>query len=287
MAGSPAGARADSDDGGRFGGGDRGPGTQGDSEGEYLTAEIGIQVEIDGEPVPGADGDLTSADPDWEPPACWYEPAYTPQELKALVDALRGLPIVGGLVGTVFDLVYDNPDGEDPGDERAVNPRIMAEYAYDRIPIPHTDIEINPEGVQKVNLPTWIWLDQATFQPVSAVATLPGTPYQVTTTATPAALRIEPGTEDAETHMPGGVCEVRADGSIGEPYTPGAEDPPPCGVTYLRSTTADGEPFELSATLVWEVSWTDNVSGQTQTLPDGVFEDTVEISVEEIQTIVR
>jgi enoyl reductase len=305
----------------------------GGADGSHLEAEVGIQVHIDGEQVPGSDGDgnLTSADPDWRPPACWYEPSFTPEELADQIAKLRTGGFIRQTFAMVYDLYYNNengpyqnynleqqgegvfyskvvhpdrdPDdpevalcdrwpffvefGEDPGDERAVNPRIMAEYAYDRVPIPATAFDLSPSGTQKVNMHTWIWSDAGHFRPVSATATLPGTPYEVTTTATPTALRIDPGTGEADLHMPPGGCVIRADGSIGDQYTSGRQDDvPPCGVTYLRSTT-NRAAYDLTASITWEVSWTDNVSGQTHSLPDGVFETTRSLTVEEVQTIVR
>lgn len=310
-----------------------GPIGGGEGDGTHLESTASIRVEVDGRPVtaPPLGGGLTSADPDWKPPACWYEPSFSPEELQERIELVRSLPILGEALGHVYDTYFDNdqgpyqnynldqqgegvfyakvvhpdrdPDdpeaqvcdrwpffvefGEDPGDERAVNPRIMAEYAYDRVPIPRTEIAINPSGVQKVNLATWIWSEHSDFAPVSAVATLDGTPYRVTTTATPTSLRISPGTEDARLHVPAGGCEIRADGSIGERYTPARKgDTPPCGVTYLRSTTGQA-PYELTASVTWEVTWSDSVSGQVNSLPDGTFETTETITVEEIQTVVR
>ena len=65
-----------------------------------------------------------------------------------------------------------------------------------------------------------------------------------------------------------------------------AEDEPPCGVTYLRSTTA-GESYELTATITWSVSWTGTGNPDPQGVPDAVLETTHDITVEEVQTIVR
>jgi len=33
--------------------------------------------------------ELTSVDPNWEPPVCWYEPVFAPQALKSAVEDLE------------------------------------------------------------------------------------------------------------------------------------------------------------------------------------------------------
>lgn len=87
--------------------------------------------------------------------------------------------------------------------------------------MPDTEIELNPDGDQTVNLATWVWLDQAAFEPVSVTASLDDYGLWATTTATPTALTIEPGTSDARLHPASGECAVSGDGSIGEPTAGG------------------------------------------------------------------
>jgi hypothetical protein len=50
-------------------------------------------------------------------------------------------------------------------------PEGHTELAYERVEAPGTEIELNPEDEQVVNLPTWIWLDGAEFEPVEVTAT--------------------------------------------------------------------------------------------------------------------
>lgn len=65
----------------------------GDASGDTLTAEATatrIKVtQVNG----GASGEspqtLAPVDPNWKPPACWYEPVATPQELKTGVERLK------------------------------------------------------------------------------------------------------------------------------------------------------------------------------------------------------
>ncbi|MFD4574896.1 hypothetical protein ACFWNK_20560 [Streptomyces sp. NPDC058417] len=178
-------------------------------------------------------------------------------------------------------------NGADPGVERAVSPQLLAEAAYDAIRLPGTRIDLAPAETTKVNLPTWAWLDKATFRDVSVTASLDvaGVTVQATTTARPVSLRIEPGTADATPHPASGVCVIGADGSIGEPYTRGdAGRTPPCGVSYLRSSGNGG--FPLRATVTWEIDWS-GTGGTGGDLPDGAFGTTQAVTVQEIQSVNR
>ncbi|MFF2377219.1 hypothetical protein ACFVUW_22820 [Streptomyces xiamenensis] len=182
-----------------------------------------------------------------------------------------------------FFVEFGDPPPDVPG---IVNISTLAELAYERVRVPDTDIQLNPDGEQTVNLATWVWLDQAAFEPVSVTASLDDYGLWATTTATPTTLTIEPGTSDARLHPASGECAVGGDGSIGEPYSRGRSgEEPPCGVTYLRATHATGS-YGLTASLTWEISW-EGSDGSGASLPSGVFETTHEITVSEVQAIVR
>ncbi|MGW7294700.1 hypothetical protein ACWGIB_20205 [Streptomyces xiamenensis] len=182
-----------------------------------------------------------------------------------------------------FFVEFGDPPPDVPG---IVNISTLAELAYERVRVPDTDIQLNPDGDQTVNLATWVWLDQAAFEPVSVTASLDDYGLWATTTATPTTLTIEPGTSDARLHPASGECAVGGDGSIGEPYSRGRSgEEPPCGVTYLRATHATGS-YGLTASLTWEISW-EGSDGSGASLPSGVFETTHEITVSEVQAIVR
>lgn len=167
----------------------------------------------------------------------------------------------------------------------AITPEILAHLAYAEIRVPDTEIELAPQAVTKVNLPTWAWLDKAEFKPVSVTASVPVLGIQATTTATPISLKIEPGTKDTQLHPASGECPINADGSIGTPYTKGSGNKtPPCGLTYLRAS-ANG-PYKLQATITWKIHWTGTgVPGGD--LPDGTFGNAQDITVQEIQSINR
>jgi hypothetical protein len=178
-------------------------------------------------------------------------------------------------------------NGETPDVENAITPEILAGLAYEQIKVPGTEVALAPAGTTKVNLPTWAWLDKADFKPVSVTAsvTAPGLNLQATTTATPVALGLEPGTPDAETYPASGECAFDEGGSIGEPYARGKADRmPPCGVKYLRSS-GDGA-FQLRATVTWDITWT-GTGGAGGDLPDGAFGNDQAVTVQEIQSVNR
>ncbi|MEU6079264.1 hypothetical protein [Streptomyces sp. NPDC047108] len=174
--------------------------------------------------------------------------------------------------------------GTIPDDEHAPTPEVLASYAYDKIRVPDTEVELNPEGKSTVNLPTWVWLDKGTFKDVKVRAELPNTGLWAETTAKPVSLNLDPGTEDAELHPASGECRINDDGSIGTPYTKGeGKETPPCGITYLR---ASDEPYKLNASVTWEISW-EGSGGANGDLPDGTFETDQDMTVQEVQAINR
>ncbi|WP_326798451.1 hypothetical protein OG946_26235 [Streptomyces sp. NBC_01808] len=185
-------------------------------------------------------------------------------------------------------LMFWADDGAEPDVPTAITPEMLAEYAYDSVKVPDTEIEMQPADDRlKVNLPTWIWQEPAAFDEVRVRAELPGTGLWAETTATPTSLRLDPGTEDAEVHPEGGECAIDEDGSVGERYRRGEpEAVPACGITYRRSSEAAGGSYGLKASITWEVDWTGS-GGTGGDLPDGVFETTYDVTVEEIQTVVR
>ncbi len=280
---------------------------------------------------------LAPVAPDWEPPACWYEPVATPQHLKDAVERLKAggdlVPVTPTLSwgeqlmvdhyekgkaqidgegyedynlgqGGMFWRGVINKDRENdprsydcernlfwqdantlPDDDHAPTPDVLAAYAYDKINVPATEVELKPAARSTVNLPTWVWLDKATFQEITVRAELPDAGVWAETTAKPVALHLEPGTADAETYPASGDCEINEDGSIGTPYTKGdSHKSPPCGIRYLRASA--GGPYKLKASITWQISWTGS-GGANGDLPDGTFETTQDIAVQEIQAINR
>lgn len=291
-------------------------------------------------PTGGNRGTLSATNVNWKPPACWYEPIFTGEELKAFVDKTDGSGPVGiheswygkklwtdhyqdGQPDTNMDDEnstadgYKNynigqngyfwrsvaPDDTDPDSwacgkimfwqdagqipkiPNAPTPKTLAEYAYNKVKIPTTKIDAKPTTKSTVNAPTWVWLNKGTFREIKVRAELPHTGLWAVTTAKPVALHLDPGTDDATTYPDSGDCTINADGSIGTQYEPGdADKTPPCGITYLRAT--NGTPYHLKASITWQITWKGS-DGTGGNLPDGTFENTQDMNVQEIQSINR
>ncbi|MEV7324507.1 hypothetical protein [Streptomyces sp. NPDC093970] len=176
----------------------------------------------------------------------------------------------------------DAPPADIPN---TVTPEILAKLAYNEIRVPSKDVSLAPANTTKVNLPTWAWLDGATFKPVSVTARIDVLGMWATTTAEPVALKIDPGTSDAVTYPASGVCQIH-NHTVGEKYGAGdADRTPPCGVRYLHSS-GDGT-YQLKATVTWHISWTGSDGGAPHDLPDGTFGRSQDVTVQEIQSVNR
>ncbi|MFJ8313721.1 MULTISPECIES: hypothetical protein [unclassified Streptomyces] len=317
-------------------------GPSGGASGSTLTAAAtatGIKVtQVDGGSAGTSSKTLAPVDPNWEPPACWYEPVATPQQLKDAVDRLKKggdlVPVTPSLSwgeqlmvdhyekgtaesgsgsgyknynlgknghfwrGVVNKERENDPASYDcernlfwqnantlPDDKHAPTPGVLAAYAYDRIKVPQTEVQLKPAAKSTVNLPTWVWLDKATFKEVKVRAELPEAGVWAQTTAKPIALHLEPGTGDAETYPASGDCKINDDGSIGTPYTQGdASRTPPCGITYRRASS--GQPYKVKASITWQISW-EGSGGAKGDLPNGTFESSQEMAVQEVQSVNR
>jgi enoyl reductase len=187
----------------------------------------------------------------------------------------------------------ETPFWVDTGDEpppeigNTINPEILAQLAYQQIRIPEATPTLQPDtDRQVVNVPTWVSLDGAAFQPVSVTASVDVLGISATTTATPASLHIDPGTDDALTFPESGECPLNDDGSVGQKWAAGVEGDPPCGVQYLRSTEATG-PYEFEGSVTWNVSWTGANNPDPTDLPSGTFASEQDVTVREVQSVVR
>lgn len=181
----------------------------------------------------------------------------------------------------------DNGDEPPAEIENTITPEILAQLAYQEIRIPEATPTLQPDGDrQVVNLPTWVSVDEAAFQPVSVTARVEVLGIEATTTATPGSLHIDPGTDDALTFPESGECPLNDDGSVGQERPAGAEGTPPCGVQYLRSTESTG-PYEFEGSVTWNVSWTGTNNPEPTELPSGTFASELAVTVREIQSVVR
>ncbi|MFE0174383.1 hypothetical protein ACFWZ2_18875 [Streptomyces sp. NPDC059002] len=81
---------------------------KGDRQEKNLTVETKVQTTVEGSPKSAKTGTLSPANTDWDPPACWYEPAYSPKQIEAAVKAIRQIEVlgIGDFVGGIFDSYF-------------------------------------------------------------------------------------------------------------------------------------------------------------------------------------
>ena len=161
-----------------------------------------------------------------------------------------------------------------------VDPRVLGEQAADRVPIPEVEIEMNPTPEQGavVNVPTWLSINGGSWRPVNAQAAAGG--VVVTATAAPRRVVWDMGNGDRVT------CA-----GPGTPYDstrPSSEQSTDCSYTYRQSSArAEGEAFAVTATVVWEVSWTVAGAAGGGSLGTAPRSQTVRLPVKEIQAVNR
>ena len=158
-----------------------------------------------------------------------------------------------------------------------IDPATLARQAWRQLPLVFPDARTSPDRSrsQYAGLPTWLWVDQADWQPRSATAAVPG--LSATVTATPT--RIEWVLGDGRGVE---VCDA------GTPYDttrPAASQSTDCSHTFVdaSSVSPDGV-FHATATMWWSVQWqaTDGSSG---TLPAAFRSTTFDLRVDEIQAL--
>lgn len=161
-----------------------------------------------------------------------------------------------------------------------VDPRVLAERAADQVPIPSTALAMNPTAEQGavVNVATWLWVDAGGWNPVNAQASAGG--VVVTATAAPRRVVWDMGNGDRVT------C-----GGPGTPYDPSrpsAEQSTDCSYTYRKSSArAEGGAYTVTATVVWEVSWTVTGAAGGGSLGTAPRSQSVRLPVKEIQAVNR
>ena len=291
--------------------------------------EIASKVSYTSHNVPETGGSpmAPAAGADWEPPACWYEPRFTPAEFSAYISKVDGRHgeasrAEGGLGGKYDDLhqgdkgswyqmrydddpdadipkactqqdgyVFIRPGDPAPADAPVLDPEILAGLAYNRTKLPAPPLTLSPKpGHQVVNLPTHARFTKKLDRVwVTAAIDAAGLDLAATTVAEPSALRLEAGTDEAEPSS----CtydlkgEGKGDGNGGT-YTVDTEKSD-CNITYRRST-AKGEAHTLKAYLTWKVTWTEGADpdGAPQhPMPDGESAAELPVMVKEIQSVNR
>ncbi|KQC34713.1 ATP/GTP-binding protein [Frankia sp. ACN1ag] len=176
----------------------------------------------------------------------------------------------------VRDALYRPPVwlADPPAPGPAVDPQALAAQARDHLGLAGPAISMSPVRDQLVQLPTWLWLDAAGWNPVAATAAAGG--VAVTAVAKPVGVVWSLGD--------GGT--VTCTGS-GTPF-PAGTDPnsasPDCGYTYRhRSLDEPGGTFTVTATVRWDVTWTG--AGQTGAFPGLTTTSTVQVRVIDVPAL--
>src|SRR6476661_1259444 len=178
--------------------------------------------------------------------------------------------------------------GAAPAPPPPPDPAVLAQQAFQQIPIPKPDIHLGPNpDLVAVNIPVWLWVSRAQVAPVTVTA---GT---VTVTATPALTSVswsmgEPADPD------GGAGSVPAVVCSGEGmYTAAPEVVAPtvipaCGYSYqwrsLKSRTGGTGTWPVSASATWVITWTSNV-GESGTITAPPANSVTNLQVGEWQTV--
>ncbi|WP_052398294.1 hypothetical protein [Streptomyces sp. NRRL F-5123] len=254
----------------------------------------------------------------WRPPACWYEPAYSPEEFESYLNshyvssenAYAGMArdygaddFHKGDKGAWWELkvpdlsradecaslssyAWFTPGKPPPPEVSPVDPRTLAGLAYANTVLPPPAVTVRPTPKnQLVNLPTEVAfaepLDRVTVTASLDNAAL-GIHVASTVVAEPSELRVST-TGDAQ---PASCTYTLAKSGGGYKLnTHGA----PCNITYRKASPGGG--YTLTTSLVWKVHWTPSANpdgpAANPPLPDGESQAPTTVVVRESQAVVR
>ena len=194
---------------------------------------------------------------------------------------------VGGSLVAPYRFVANAAPGAAPVAPPPPDPAVLAQQAFQQIPIPKPDIHVGPNpDLVAVNIPVWLWISRAQVAPVTVTA------GGVSVTATPALTSVswsmgEPANPDSGGATAPVVCSGEG------MYTPAPEVVAPevipaCGYSYqwrsLKSRTGGAGTWPVSASATWVITWTSNV-GQSGTITAPPANSVTNLQVGEWQTV--
>ncbi|QQM42698.1 hypothetical protein [Streptomyces liliifuscus] len=281
---------------------------------------IGANIRIS-QSNPGSGGPTTTAtssNANWKPPVCWYEPMYTPEEYEEFIKSAyttaaepaasyarkrdkanynkgdKGLwwqvKFRDDTYSEACPVTTDNwetwvPPADPQPDPNKLTPEILSELAFNSTELPAPPVELSPRADRLiVNLGTRVKF-RGDFDRVWTTASInyKGVQMAATTVATPVALKVEAGTDDADPQ----TCTYDLVKGKNR-YTVDSEDAG-CNVAYRRSSGDGTYPFKASIT--WKVTWTDSADPdgppRQPALPDGLSTYEENVTVKEIQSVNR
>lgn len=166
-----------------------------------------------------------------------------------------------------------------PGQPAAPGPDLaeLARQAYDEIPlafpVPYTSPAIDIRQI--TGLPTWLWVDPATWQPQTADVTLAG--FTVEVTATPDRLVWDMGDRTAPVTCTG----------PGTAFDPAAGDEQRTDCAHVYQFVSADQPdgvYRAAATMVWSVTWTAS-TGATGSLGEASRTTRFDLRVEDLEAV--
>jgi hypothetical protein len=243
---------------------------------------VGIQVSSDS--VPESGSREAPSDPKVTHVSCQYAVG---QGAGGLI--LRGVCSDGTAGAATFDQFGNGQIGNQPfptpppGQAQApagptVTPEMLAQRAYRFLPLPAPIIRTNPPPTreQLVNLPTLLWVGQASWGARTATASVPG--LAVTVTAVPVTVTWRMGE--------GGVVVCRGPGTRFDPAADQPAQPGACSYTYRRSSAgAPAGRFTVTATTTWRITWTAVGAADAGILPPLSRSSQTALRVAEVQAI--
>ena len=168
------------------------------------------------------------------------------------------------------------PDGEMPPNP-PVPPSILREYAREFAEVPMPVIEHNPGTEAVVNLDTWVWLTNGSFETVEVTAR--SGPNWATVTLTPEQLSLS-----APNAVQVGSCA--SGGTVYDLSRPAASQSTDCALQFSRSSAAQpGNVYQVSATTSWSATWTGS-DGSGGVLEGATQTATFDLPVAEVQSVV-
>lgn len=244
----------------------------------------GVGIELASDSVPASTSDQKPTDPKVTHVSCQYTVG---QGAGGLI--LRGVCSDGTAGAATFDQFgngqvanqpFPTPPPRQPQTPAgpAVTPEMLAQRAYRFLPLPAPIIRTNPPPTreQLVNLPTLLWVGQASWGTRTATASVPG--LAVTVTAVPVTVTWHMGE--------GGVVVCHGPGTPFDPSASRQTQAGACSYTYWRASAgAPAGRFTVTATTTWRITWATTGAADAGTLPPLSRSSQTALRVAEVQAI--
>lgn len=155
-----------------------------------------------------------------------------------------------------------------------VSAEALAAEAVSRLDLPEAAVGVSPSGDQLVGLPSWFWVEGASWRPESATASVPGA--SVTAVATPVRATWSLGD--------GSVLVCQGPGTRWRPGMDPSAESPDCGYRYRRSSASlPGGMVRVRVVVAWSVRWAG--AGGSGTVPGLVTAASRTVRVAESQAL--